>query len=190
VRHQGGGLFALATARLYDAVARAEQAVVERVEALQAETRAALERHLRRLDLAALERLARLFIERGGARGVERVKRVDATAYLAASLRRGALRKSVLVAVRAGGDEAGRRAVGELRAGVVTKQLHEGWLLTAGHLSAEAERELAAPGPPLHVLDGPTWAAALVDAGVGVIRNNVPVVYLDVDLLAELAEGK
>jgi hypothetical protein len=189
VRHHGGGLFALAVSRLEPELAASEEALALRAETLATDTRLALRRRLGKLPLGALEQLARVYLERAGWRDVERVKRVDATSYLATRSRRGALPVRVLVGVRAGADDVSRRNVGELRAGVVAKQLDEGLLLCAGRLSGEADREARAPGPPLQVWDGDAFAEELIRAGVGVMRAALPIAYFDADFFAELVEG-
>jgi hypothetical protein len=120
---------------------------------------------------------------------VTSVKRVDNTAYLSARTKRGALPTRVLVGVRAGGEEVGRRSVGELRAGVTAKQLDEGLLLATTRVGGEAEKEVRLPGAPLVVFDGDAFAEELIRVGVGVQRAAMSIAYLDADFFVELVEG-
>lgn len=189
VRHQPGGLFALASARVEPELARVEESLERDLDVLARETRVALRRRLSKLSVAALESVARLYLERIGYRDLERIKRVESTSYLQAIVSRAGVTRRLLVAVRAGGDDLPRRAVGELRAGVLAKKLEEGLLLSAARLGDEAERELGAAGPPVGTLVGDAWADELIRAGVGVVRTSMPVCYLDVDFLVELVEG-
>jgi hypothetical protein len=53
---------------------------------------------------------------------------------------------------------------------------------------ATAEAELDAEGAPIDVVTGPTFAAALAAAGVGVMAAAAPVLYLDVDFFAEVGD--
>lgn len=188
VRHHGGGSFALGTARLEPELGQAEGALSQRAEALAQGTQAALRRRLARLPLPLLEQVARVFLERTGVRELLRVKRVEQTSYLTGLMRHGVLPVRVLIAVRAGEEDASRRAVGELRAGVVAKQLDAGLLLCAGRMAHDAEREIRSPGALITALDGDGFAQELVRAGVGVMRVAMPIAYLDVDFFAELAD--
>jgi hypothetical protein len=95
----------------------------------------------------------------------------------------------LLIAVRAGAQDGGRDAVGELRAGVVAKSLDEGLLLAPARLHAAGLAELDAAGPTITAYTGELFAEELVARGVGVVRANLPLAYLDVDLLAELSEA-
>jgi HB1/ASXL restriction endonuclease-like protein with HTH domain/restriction endonuclease len=187
VRHHGGALFSLH--RLEDDLRALEEAVAMQLDALTVSTRDALARRLARLPAAALELLVRAFLEHTGWRDIERVKRSDETWYLSAMARRGAVPVRALVGVRAGGNDIGRKAVGELRAGVQAKQLDEGILFTAARLGPDGERELAQPGPRTTLYDGVAFADQLVTAGIGVIRAQAQVVYLDVDFLTDLTES-
>jgi hypothetical protein len=189
VRHHGGGSFALTTTRLEPELPAIEEALASKAEALARETRAALRRRLVKLSPPALEQLVRVFLERFGLGEIERAKRVDQTSYLTARRRVGGVTTRLLVGIRSGGDDAGRRAVGELRAGIQAKQLDSGLLILCGRLGPEGEQELRKPGPPVEVDDGDAIAEAMIDAGVGVVRTALPVAYLDPDFFAELSEG-
>jgi HB1, ASXL, restriction endonuclease HTH domain/Restriction endonuclease len=183
-RALSGGLFALATARLDDAVRAAEDALGASVSELARVTREGLRAAVARLPLGAAEHIARLHLERAGFRDIERVKRTGDTSYLIATHARG----KHLVGARTGGADVGRYSVGELRAGVEAKGVAFGLLLAAGPLGSDGARELVAPGPTVHALVGDDFAEALVRAGIGVVRAAVSVAYLDLDLLGELGE--
>jgi hypothetical protein len=185
-RHHGGSLFAVP--RLEDEVRSREEALALKIDELAATTLTALQRRLVRLPHAALEQVVRLFLDRAGFADVERVKRSDETWYLSATTRRGAVTKRALIGVRAGGNEIGRKAVGELRAGVVAKQLDEGILYAPARLGHEGEREIASAGPTITVHDGEAFARELLQAGVGVQRTAVTIAYLDADFFADLTE--
>jgi hypothetical protein len=189
VRHAGGGLFALAGARLDADLAREEDALALRLEALRASTLAAAARRLAQLPLGALEHVARLYLERCGFETVERIRRTESVAYFMGRWRRGTTEARTLIGVRRGGEPIGRAVVGELRAGVAAKQLDEGLLLGAGPLDAEGEQELSTAGPRVVVLDLSALALELVRVGIGVARNHVQVSYLDADFFAELIDG-
>jgi hypothetical protein len=190
VRHQGSGNFALVITKLEPDLLALEEQLVQRAETHARETRLALRRRLSKLPLPALENLARLLLERLGYTDIERVKRVEATGYLTARAKQGALVQRMLVGVRSGAEEAGRRAVGELRAGVSAKQLDAGLLLCVTRCGAEAEREARQPGPPCTVYDGDAFAEALIASGVGVLRVSLPVAYLDPEFFAELNDSQ
>jgi len=189
VRHHGGSLFALATSRVDPELAAAEQALAERASALAEETRFAVRRRLSQLPHMALEQLARVYLERTGWREVTLVKRVETTTYLSARIRRGALNARTLVGVRAGAEEIGRRAIGELRAGVAAKGQDDAMLIAAASLSEEGEREVRAPGPWITLLDADAFADELIRAGVGLLRVAMPIAYLDADFFVELVQS-
>jgi hypothetical protein len=189
VRHQGSGNFAIVLTRLEPDLQNLEEQVVQRAETLARETRLALRRRLSKLPLPALENLARLLLERLGYTDIERVKRVEATGYLTARVKHGAIPQRVLIGVRSGAEEAGRRAVGELRAGVSAKQLDAGLLLCVTRCGPEAERESRQPGPPCTVYDGDAFSEALIAAGVGVLRVSLPITYLDPEFFADLTDS-
>jgi len=188
-RHQGAGLFTLTTARLEDNLRAAEEALAGRWQDLGRATFAALAARVGRLPLAALEQLARIYLGHAGVRDVVRVKRANETWYLSGAQKRGSRTVRLLVGVRSGGGEVGRQAIGELRAGIEAKGLDEGLLLAAGRLSPDGARELEAGGRPVTVFAGESLAEELAARGVGVVRTNLPVAYLDIDLLAELSES-
>ena len=76
------------------------------------------------------------------------VKRVEGTIYVEALRGRGSRPSRCLVGLRAGGTSAGRRAIGELRAGIRARNQDEGLLLLAGRLAEDAIAEWKQPGAP------------------------------------------
>jgi restriction endonuclease Mrr len=189
VRHHGGSLFAIATSRLDADLARVEDELARRSADLADATRAAMRKRLAELPASAFEQLARVWLERTGWREVAHVKRHEVTTYLSARTRQGAIPMRILVGVRAGGEDVGRRSIGELRAGVQAKQSDQGLLVAAGRINADGEREVRSGGPPVTVLDGDAFAEELIRAGVGVMRVAMPVAYLDADFFAELVQS-
>jgi hypothetical protein len=128
------------------------------------------------------------------------VKRVEGTIYVEALRGRGARPSRVLIALRSGGATAGRRAVGELRAGIKARGQDEGLLMLAGRLGDDAIAEWKRPSrsngesqdasaPPIEIADGQAMAETCVRHGVGVVNANVSVDFIDADFFAELAEG-
>jgi hypothetical protein len=93
-----------------------------------------------------------------------------------------------LVAMRASDVELGRRAIGELRAGLQAKGFDEGILFAAGRLNAEALGELKSGGGVV-AYDGESLAALCIRHGLGVRRVQMPIDYLDLELFSELTEA-
>jgi hypothetical protein len=93
------------------------------------------------------------------------------------------------VALRPGAGPAGRRSIGELRAGIRARSQDEGVLLLAARLAEDAIAEWKQPGSPIEVADGPALAETCVRHGVGVINTMVSVDFVDADFFAELQEG-
>ena len=193
IRHHGNGLFALATRRLEPELMSAEKELTGKHAELRALTRIALRRRLGRLPPTAFEHLVRVLLERVGYSEMANVKRGDGVAYYSAVLARGALPVRVLIGIRAGEQDLGRRAVGELRTGVRVKQLEEALLIGAGRLMpdgvAEARAGLAQGAAAVTAIDGDALADLLIRHGVGVLRVTLPVEYLDPELFADLSEG-
>jgi hypothetical protein len=67
--------------------------------------------------------------------------------------------------------------------------MDEGLLLAPGPLAPDGVSELGSDGPPVTAYCGAMLAEELVARGVGVVRAHLPVLYLDIDLLAELSEA-
>jgi hypothetical protein len=153
---------------------------------LRGATERALAARLADLALPALEQVAYLYLVQAGWRDIDWIKRVDRSGYALA--REPGDGQVVLVGVRSGNQEIDRRGVGELRAGINAKSLGRGLLLAPREMGSDARAEIERPGPPVAVMAGLPWAAALVQAGIAVSQRMVPVSYLDGDLLDRLAE--
>ena len=106
--------------------------------ALRERTLAALERRIVELPGAAFEALARVLLQREGFGPATFVKRVEGTVYVEAMRGRGARPSKCLIGLRFGGGTAGRRAIGELRAGIQRRGQDEGLLMLAGRLGEDA----------------------------------------------------
>jgi restriction endonuclease Mrr len=117
------------------------------------------------------------------------VKRVEGTIYVEALRGRGFRPSRTLIALRPGMTAAGRRAIGELRAGIRARNQDEGILLLAGRLSDEAITEWKQSGQPIEVVDGPAMAETCVRHGIGVLSASVTVDLVDADFFVELSEG-
>jgi hypothetical protein len=189
IKSAGSGLFALAR-RVPDAdLEKAEYVYGEARRAVRERTLAALEQRLGELAPSSFEAIARVLLQREGFGPATFVKRVEGTIYVEALRGRGFRPSRTLVALRPGMTAAGRRAVGELRAGIRARNQDEGILLLAGRLADEAIAEWKQPGPPIEVVDGPAMAESCVRHGVGVISAAVALDLIDADFFAELSEG-
>ena len=189
VRAAGSGLFALARRPPDGELERAEQVFGEARRALRERTVAALERRIAELPGPAFEALARVLLQREGFGPATFVKRVEGTIYVEALRGRGSRPSRSLVGLRPGGTSAGRRAIGELRAGIRARTQDEGVLLLAGRLAEDAIAEWKQAGPPVEIADGQAMAETCIRHGVGVINAMVSVDFVDADFFAELAEG-
>jgi len=193
IRHHGNGLFALATRRLEPELMTAEKELTGKQAELRALTRIALRRRLGRLPPTAFEHLLRVLLESVGYTELANIKRGEGVTYYGAVLARGALPVRVLIGIRAGEGDLGRKAVGELRVGVRLKQFEEGLLIGVGRLGTdglgEARQGLAVGGAAISVIDGDALADLLIRHGVGVLKVQLPVEYLDPELFADLSEG-
>jgi restriction endonuclease Mrr len=114
---------------------------------------------------------------------------VDGTIYVEALRGRGFRPSKCLIALRPGVAAAGRRALGELRAGIRARGQDEGVLLMAGRLADDAIAEWKQPGQPVEVVDGPALAETCVRHGIGVVSASVMVDLVDADFFVELSEG-
>ena len=189
VRAAGSGLFALARRPPDGELERAEQVFGEARRALRERTVAALERRIAELPGPAFEALARVLLQREGFGPATFVKRVEGTIYVEALRGRGSRPSRSLVGLRPGGTSAGRRAIGELRAGIRARNQDEGVLLLAGRLAEDAIAEWKQAGPPVEIADGQAMAETCIRHGVGVINTMVSVDFVDADFFAELQEG-
>jgi hypothetical protein len=191
VRAAGTGLFALARRPPDAELERAEQVFGEARRALRERTVAALERRIADLPPAAFEAIARVLLQREGFGPATFVKRVEGTIYVEALRGRGSRPSKCLIALRPGGTSAGRRAIGELRAGMEPRARNqdEGLLMLAGRLGEDAIREWRQPGQPIEIADGQAMAETCLRHGIGVINAALSVDFVDADFFAELAEG-
>jgi hypothetical protein len=189
VRAAGAGLYALARRPPDPELERAEQVFGEARRALRERTLAALERRIAELPGSAFEALARVLLQREGFGPATFVKRVDGTVYVEAMRGRGARPSKCLIGLRFGGASGGRRAIGELRAGIKMRGQDEGLLMLAGRLGEDAISEWKQPGPPVEIADGPALAETCVRHGVGVVNTMVSVDFVDADFFADIAEG-
>jgi hypothetical protein len=189
VRAAGAGLFALARRPPDTELERAEVVFGEARRALRERTFAALERRLSDLPGPAFEALARVLLQREGFGPATFVKRVEGTIYLEALRGRGSRPSKALIALRSGPSSAGRRAIGELRAGIRHRNQDEGVLMLAGRLGDDAIAEWKQAGSPIEIADGQAMAETCVRHGVGVINAPVSVDFVDADFFAELSEG-
>jgi hypothetical protein len=189
VRSAGSGLFALSRRPPDLDLERAEHVFGEARRALRERTLAGLEQRLSELSPSAFEAIARVLLQREGFGPATFVKRVEGTIYLEALRGRGARPSRCLIALRPGGVSAGRRSIGELRAGIRARNQDEGVLLLAARLADDAVAEWKQPGPPIEVADGPALAETCVRHGVGVVNTMVSVDFVDADFFAELQEG-
>ena len=189
VRAAGSGLYALARRPPDAELEKAEQVFGEARRALRERTMAALERRLAELSPGAFEAIARVLLQREGFGPTTFVKRVEGTIYVEALRGRGMRPAKCLIALRPGAAPAGRRAIGELRAGIRARNHDEGLLMLGGRLSDEAIAEWKQSGPPLEIADGPALAETCARHGVGVLTATVNVDFVDADFFSELVEG-
>ena len=189
IRAAGSGLFALARRPPEAELEKAEAVFAEARRALRERTMVALEKRLADLPPPAFEALARVLLQREGFGPATFVKRVEGTIYIEALRGRGSRPSKCLIALRAGGSSAGRRAIGELRAGVRARNQDEGLLFLAGRLAEDAIAEWKQPGPPIEIADGAALAETCVRHGLGVITATLSVDFVDADFFTELAEG-
>ena len=189
VRAAGSGLYALARRTPDPELEKAEQVFGDARRALRERTMVAIERRLADLAPGAFEAVARVLLQREGFGPTTFVKRVEGTIYVEALRGRGSRPSKCLIALRPGGTVAGRRAIGELRAGIRARNHDEGVLMLAGRLGDDAIAEWKQPGPPLEIADGSALAETCVRHGVGVVSASVSVDFVDADFFAELTEG-
>src|SRR5262249_55606121 len=126
-------------------------------------------------------------LEALGLESIELVRRGEGVCYLGGTRQVGAVRLRMLIALRPGEPEVGRRAVGELRAGLAAKGYDQGLLLSPSRLADDGVTGLNAP-PSAVPKRGPAMAALCAEHGLGVRRMHLPVDYLDLDFFAELTE--
>ena len=189
IKPAGSGLYALSR-RVPDAdLEKAEFVFGEARRALRERTLAAVEQRLADLPPSSFEALVRVVLQREGFGPATFVKRVEGTIYVEALRGRGFRPSKCLIALRPGIAAAGRRALGELRAGIRARGQDEGLLILAGRLADDAIAEWKQSGQPVEVVDGPALAETCVRHGLGVISSPVTVDLVDADFFAELSEG-
>lgn len=189
IKSAGSGLYALARRVPDSDLEKAEYVFGEARRALRERTLAAVEQRLGDLPAASFEALVRVVLQREGFGPATFVKRVDGTIYVEALRGRGFRPSKCLIALRPGIAAAGRRALGELRAGIRARGQDEGVLILAGRLADDAIAEWKQAGQPVEVVDGPALAETCVRHGIGVISSPVTVDLVDADFFAELSEG-
>jgi hypothetical protein len=189
VRPAGSGLYALSRRPPDMDLERAEYVFGEARRALRERILAALEQRMAELSPSAFEAIARVLLQREGFGPATFVKRVEGTVYLESLRGRGSRPSRCLIGLRPGTASAGRRAIGELRAGIRARNQDEGLLLLAGRLGEDAIAEWRQPGAPIEVVDGPAMADTCVRHGVGVVNAMVSVDFVDADFFAEISEG-
>jgi hypothetical protein len=187
IRSLGGGNYGSVDRKLDEELLAAERSVEQALDRLTTATNAAVRRKLSRLSPFSFEQLGRLVAESLGVERPTLVKRGDGVAYFGGERQIGAIRSRVLVGIRSGEAELGRRAVGELRAGLDARGFDEGFLVALGRLSAEGREELRA-GRAVTVYDGDSIAALLNEKRLGVRVTYAPIAYFDPDFFAELNE--
>ncbi len=189
IKSAGSGLYALSR-RVPDAdLEKAEFVFGEACRALRERTLAALEQRLGELAPASFEAVARVVLQREGFGPATFVKRVEGTIYVEALRGRGFRPSRCLIALRPGVSAAGRRALGELRAGVRARNQDEGLLLLSGRLADDAINEWKQSGQPIEIVDGPALAETCLRHGIGVVSASLAVDLVDADFFAELSEG-
>jgi hypothetical protein len=189
IKPAGSGLYALARRPPDADLEKAEMVFGEARRALRERTLAALEQRIGELSPAAFEAITRVLLQREGFGPATFVKRVEGTIYIEALRGRGFRPSKCLIALRPGMAAAGRRALGELRAGIRARNQDEGLILLAGRLADDAISEWKQPGPPVEIVDGPAMAESCVRHGLGVISAPLSVEFVDADYFVELAEG-
>jgi hypothetical protein len=188
VRALGGGHYAPADRKLDQELVPLERDLAQAAQKLRDATHAAVRRRIQRLPPPAFEALGRSLLDKLGLTGVELVRRGEGVAYYGGQKQLGVSTVRTLVAMRPGEGEFGRRAIGELRAGLAAKGYDEGLLLAAGRANAEAVAELKNGGAVV-AHDGDSMASLSIRHGLGVRRVQMPVDYLDLELFTELTEA-
>lgn len=182
VVHRGRDLFSLAIDPTADPLGAAEASLAAAASAVESAHREHLRERLGLLSTKMLERVAHVYLHATGWTKIDWIKRVDRSSYAIATAPDAA--EPSLVGVRTGPEEVDRRGVGELRAGVVAKDLAGGLLISPCELSDEARAELARGEEPLEILCGERFLEALEHAGVGTVRRTMTFTVTDEDFFA------
>jgi hypothetical protein len=185
VRSTGGGHYVLSDHKLEGDLNEQERTLTAATARLSSASRVALRRRLVRLAPPAFESFGRLLLERLGFSDAEPIKRGDGVAYYGGTRTiAGGQRRKVLIALRPGESEFGRRAVTELLTGLKARGFDQGLLLAAGPAAADVSAERS-PGT-LEIYDGEGLVELCAKHDLGILRRAVVVDLLDVELLGEL----
>jgi hypothetical protein len=184
-RLHGGGLYSMASRHLDPDLATAERHVAERCDELRRATRTSVARLISKLGAAAFEQVVWLLLDRLGHREIALLRRAERRAYLACV--RTPLR--LCAAAHVGTVVDGRQAVLDLRAEINRIGARAGMLFSSGSVPESAFTEAREPGPPLSLYDANQVAELCASRNLGVLRENVPVDYLDIEFFSDLLEG-
>jgi hypothetical protein len=184
-RMHGGGLYSMASRHLDPELAAAERQVAERCDDLRRATRTSVARLISKLGPAAFEQVVWLLLDRLGHREITLIRRVDRKGYLACV--RTPLR--LVAAVHLGNIDDGRQAVLDLRTEIQRIGARAGMLFASGNVPESAFNEAREPGPPLSLYDSNQVAELCASRNLGVLRENIPVDYLDIEFFSDLLEG-
>lgn len=185
VRSTGGGHYVLSDLKLEGELNEQERTLAAATARLSGASRMSLRRRLAHLAPPAFESFGRLLLDRMGITDAEPIKRGDGVAYYGGTrMVTGGQRHKVLIALRPGEGEFGRRAVTELLAGLKARGFDDGLLLAAGPAAADVSLDRN-PGP-LEIYDGEGLVELCARHDLGILRRAVVVDLLDVELLGEL----
>ena len=184
-RLHGGGLYSMASRHLDPELAAAERQVAERCDDLRRATRTSVARLISKLGAAAFEQVVWLLLDRLGHREIALLRRADRKAYL------GCVRTPMRLcaAVHVGNVDDGKQAVVDLRAEIQRIGARAGMLFASGSVPESAFNEAREPGPPLSLYDANQVAELCATRSLGVLRENIPVDYLDIEFFSDLLEG-
>ncbi|MFH0900131.1 MAG: hypothetical protein V2A73_05840 [Pseudomonadota bacterium] len=187
VRHHGGGLFTLSGNRLERELVVAEQVLAESAVALGEQTKLAIQRRLVRLSLTAFEMLVHIYLERVGARTIERRRRTNEFSYLSALMPAGSLTRQTVVMVVPGQIEIERRRLGDLNVEMRRAKADDGLIVVGAALpSSLPTSNRVASDRGVAILAGDSLATELMRVGIGVMPAALPLGYVDSDFFEEL----
>jgi hypothetical protein len=184
-RMHGGGLYSMASRHLDSDLAAAERQVAERCEDLRKATRASVARLIAKLGMASFEQVVWLLLDRLGHREIALIRRSDRRAYLACVR----APHRLVAAVHLGNVDDGRQAVLDLRTEIQRIGGRAGMLFASGNVAESAVNEAREPGPPISLYDATQIAELCASRSLGVLRENIPVDYLDIEFFSDLLEG-
>ncbi len=185
--YQGGNQFSIGPIPESEEVKALEASLQSAVDSLAVATHRSLVDRLSNLSSQALEQVAQVYLLRNGWQNIHWIKQVQRSSYALADAP--AARGTMLVGVRSGNQPVDRRGVGELRAGVMAKNLIAGLLLAPQPLSEVARHELARSGRSVEVLAGDNFVSALAQCGIGVKSRAVPALYFDDGFFDEIDDA-